>query len=247
MKNGFESVHPTLHSLLATFTDEMIKLFGENLSSLLLYGSGAGENYIPGKSNVNVLLVLREQKFHHLLKYQRHSSYWKRKGVDPPLICTVDFLEKSSDVFPMEWLEMMSHHVILHGESPFKFSIDHQDLRRQCEKEIREIQIRLRQAFLESQNRPEEIERLALVSLNSVFPVLRSILVLQKEAPPVEREKLIELFFKKHRLSSEPFLKIWEIKKGKLIPQKEFLRWFEDYLDQLDQLSDLIDQVSAVQ
>lgn len=244
MKNHLQTVHAGIHPLLTKFTEEMIKEFGDNLSSLLLYGSAAGENFVPGKSNINLLMVLKELRFSHLQKYQKRSHHWKKKGIDPPLICTVDFLEKSKNVFPIEWLEIISHHVILHGENPFTFSLAPQDIRIQCEKEIREIQIRLRQAFLETENRPEEIERLALVSLNSVFPILRSLLTLQKEPPPVERTKLIEAFCKKNGLSPDPFLKLWAIKKGKPITGDGYLGWFEDYLNQLEGLSSLIDQIN---
>lgn len=243
MTRQFQSVHPGLHHVLSIFTEEMLHLFGESLSSLLLYGSAAGENFIPGKSNVNLLLVLKTLNFSHLQKYQKQSLQWKKKGIDPPLFCTIEFLEKSKDVFPIEWLEIISHHIILHGDNPFSFTIDHDDLRRQCEKEVMEIQIRLRQAFLEAQSSPEEIERLALTSLNAVFPVLRALLTLQKESPPIEREKLIELFFSQNRLSPDPFLKIWAIKKGRTIPKEDYLRWFEEYLKQLEELSNLIDQI----
>lgn len=246
MKNTFQSIHPRIQPLLISFTEEMMQLFGENLFSLLLYGSAAGDNFIHGKSNVNLLMVLKELKFSHLKIYQNRSLYWKKKGIDPPLISTVNFLEKSRDVFPIEWLEIISHHIILHGENPFKFSIDHQDLRRQCEKEIREILIRLRQAFLETGNRPEEIERLALVSLNSVFPIFRSLLTLQKEEPPLQRKELTETFCLKNNLSAAPFLKIWAIKTGKAIPEEDTLLWFEDYLNQLEELSTLIEQFDAI-
>jgi hypothetical protein len=161
------------------------------------------------------------------------------------LICTREFLVKSRDVFPIEWLEIISHHIILYGENPFNFSLDDQEIRRQCEKEIREIQIRIREAFLETGNTPREIERLTITSLNSVFPILRAVLTLQKVTPPVDREKLIEIFCKNNRLSPDLFLKIWAIKKGNPIPKEEYIRWFEDYLNQLEALSSLIDQIKV--
>ncbi|MBI3595403.1 MAG: hypothetical protein HY200_10645 [Nitrospirae bacterium] len=243
MTNPLDSVHPDLYPLLTAFSEEMIPLFRESLSSLILYGSGAGVNYIPGKSNVNLLMVMKELKFFDLLKYQKRAHYWKERGITPPLFTSLDFLEQSRDVFPIEWQEIISHHILLYGQNPFTFSIDRQDLRRECEREVRKIQVRLRQAFLETEKKPAEIEHLAMTSLNSVFPVLRSLLLIQHESPPIEREKLIELFFRKHHLSPAPFLKIWAIKKGKLISKEEYLGWFEDYLNQLEELSKLIDQI----
>ncbi|MCG6535143.1 MAG: hypothetical protein L7F78_10700, partial [Syntrophales bacterium LBB04] len=35
--------------------------FGQDLLSVVLYGSGAGEDYLPGKSDLNFLVVLTER------------------------------------------------------------------------------------------------------------------------------------------------------------------------------------------
>jgi hypothetical protein len=209
----------------------------------LLYGSAVGVNFIPGKSDLNLLMVMNRLPFSDLQRYQSRARHWKEKGITPPLFTTLDFLAKSRDVFPIEWQEIISHHLLLHGDNPFHFTIDRNDLRRECEREVRKIQIRLRQAFLETEKRPDEIEHLAMTSLKSVFPVLRSLMLIQNEAPPLEREKLIEQFFKKNHLSADPFLKVWAMKKGKRIPRGEYLDWFEDYLKQLEGLSELIDQI----
>ena len=243
MKSRLQGVHPGLHANLTAFTDEMVALYGEALEALLLYGSGAGRNFIPGKSNINLLLVLAELRFSDLQKYQGRAAYWKRKGIDPPLFTTVRFLESSADIFPIEWLEIITHHVVLHGANPFRFAINHHDLRRQCEKEIREILIRLRQAFLEVGSTPEKIEQLALVSLNAVFPVLRSLMVLQNRNSPADREALLAEFFKVGKISPAPFLRIWSLKKGGTISDRDFLPWFEEYLNQLEALSRLIDDL----
>src|ERR1700687_1004063 len=100
MKSNLQTVHAGIHPLLTKFTEEMIKEFGDNLSSLLLYGSAAGENFVPDKSNINLLMVLKELRFSHLQTYHKRSLHWKKKGIDPPLICTIEFLEKSKNVFP---------------------------------------------------------------------------------------------------------------------------------------------------
>jgi hypothetical protein len=243
MTHSLDSVHPDLQPLLNAFLEEMIPLFRDSLSSILLYGSAVGVNFIPGKSDLNLLMVMNRLPFSVLQRYQSRARHWKEKGITPPLFTTLDFLEKSRDVFPIEWQEIISHHLLLHGDNPFYFKIDRNDLRRECEREVRKIQIRLRQAFLETEKRPDEIEHLAMTSLKSVFPVLRSLMLIQNDAPPLEREKLIEQFFKKNHLSAEPFLKVWAMKKGKRIPRGEYLDWFEDYLKQLEGLSELIDQI----
>ena len=42
-------------------TGDSRKIFGEELISIILYGSGAGEDYIPGKSDLNFLITLTDR------------------------------------------------------------------------------------------------------------------------------------------------------------------------------------------
>ena len=42
-------------------TGDYQKIFGEDLISIILYGSGAGEDYVPGKSDLNFLITLTDQ------------------------------------------------------------------------------------------------------------------------------------------------------------------------------------------
>ncbi|MHB8483779.1 MAG: hypothetical protein ACYDBV_13790 [Nitrospiria bacterium] len=244
MEERLQSIHPGIRPLLLDFTLEMKSEFGPDLTALILYGSAAGENFILKRSNINLLMVLKEIHLTHLVQYKKRAGFWKKKRIVPPLFCTKEFLAGSKDVFPIEWLDIISHHVLLHGENPFAFTIEDSDIRLQCEKEIREGQIRLRQAFLETGDSSKEIENLALISLNSIFPVLRSVLILQKEAaPPIGRESLIRIFCEKNQISHDHFLKIWSAKKGAPIPEEEILRTFEGYMNDLEQITKIIDEL----
>ena len=47
--------------IFSEITGDYRKLFGEELISIILYGSGAGEDYIPGKSDLNFLITLTDR------------------------------------------------------------------------------------------------------------------------------------------------------------------------------------------
>ena len=244
MEEKLQSIHPGIRPLLLDFTREMKSEFGRNLTALILYGSAAGENFILKRSNINLLMVLEEVHLTHLVQFKKRAGFWKKRGIIAPLFCTKEFLSGSKDVFPIEWLDILSHHVLLHGVNPFDFTIEDSDIRLQCEKEIRENQIRIRQSFLETGDSSKEIENLALISLNSIFPVLRSVLILQKNpSPPIERERLIRIFCENNRISPDHFLKIWSAKKGSPIPKEETMRTFEGYMNDLELIAKIIDKL----
>ena len=244
MEDKLLQVHADIRPVISDFAAEMNALFGADLVSVILYGSGAGNNFIPKKSNINFLVILESLHLAHLQKYKKRAAFWKKKQIVPPLFCARGFLSDSKDVFPMEWLEMIAHHILIHGENQFDFTVENRDLRRQCEKEIREGQIRLRQAFLETGDGIRDIENLATASLNSILPVLRSLLTLQKEpSPPVERENLIRRFCEKNGIDPQNLLKVWGLKKGEPVHKDDLMKRFEGYMNDLNRIADLIHQL----
>jgi predicted nucleotidyltransferase len=52
-----EDVRRTLRSYLADVT----KVFGPEVEAVILYGSAARGDYLPGRSNVNLLILLKRQ------------------------------------------------------------------------------------------------------------------------------------------------------------------------------------------
>ena len=47
--------------IFSEFTNDYQKIYGTDLLSIVLYGSGARGDYIPGRSDLNFLIVLTEE------------------------------------------------------------------------------------------------------------------------------------------------------------------------------------------
>ena len=47
-------------------TDDYKDCFGDELVSIILYGSAAGQDYRPGKSDINVMIVLTDNGIENL-------------------------------------------------------------------------------------------------------------------------------------------------------------------------------------
>jgi hypothetical protein len=56
------------------FSDEIISLFGNNLLSLFLYGSAAGDSFDPKRSDINFLMVFSKIDMDILRKYTGISN-----------------------------------------------------------------------------------------------------------------------------------------------------------------------------
>src|SRR5580698_9844538 len=88
---------------------------GENLLSVILYGSAADGEFHPEFSNVNLLCVLRETTFATLAAMAPAVEWWTRQKHHAPLVLTREEMERSTDVFSIEFLDMKQRHRVLFG------------------------------------------------------------------------------------------------------------------------------------
>ena len=101
---------------LDEFVSRMQKAAGENLQSVILYGSAASGDFNPEFSNLNLLCILRETSFAKLSAIAPVVEWWHRQKHPAPLVMTWEELEHSADVFSIELLDMQHHHRVLFGD-----------------------------------------------------------------------------------------------------------------------------------
>ena len=109
-------------------------------------------------------------------------------------------VEASLDTFPLELIEIQQFHLTLSGEDHFKdLEFDNKHVRWQCERELKTIQIGLRQGLLAAAGREKFIGALESDVGEGLMRTLRGLLWLkdQREAAPAgdvvaQAEKLID-------------------------------------------------------
>ena len=90
---------------------------GENLVSVVLYGSAAREDFNEQYSDVNLLLVVRELGASALHAIAPIIAWWTHEEkLRPPMIMTLQELQESADVFAIELLDIKTSHRTLAGE-----------------------------------------------------------------------------------------------------------------------------------
>jgi len=127
------------------FVTRLREAAGDNLQSVILYGSAASGEFHPGFSNVNLLCLLRETSFSALNALAPAVKWWTRQKHHAPLLLTREELERSTDVFSIEYLDMQQHHKVLFGDDVLSaLSIPMHLHRAQLEYELQEKLILLR-------------------------------------------------------------------------------------------------------
>src|SRR5271167_3936845 len=90
---------------------------GDNLVSVVLYGSAARDEYHEHYSDVNVLIVLRHMKPSIYPALTGVLNWWSHEEKQrPPNIMTLEELRESADVFAIEMLDIQGSHKTLYGD-----------------------------------------------------------------------------------------------------------------------------------
>ncbi|MEO7455590.1 MAG: nucleotidyltransferase domain-containing protein [Gemmatimonadaceae bacterium] len=158
--------------------------YGAQLSSVVLYGSAAAGEHVPKRSDYNVLVLLDRMDAASLAGASAAARAWHDAGNPPPMTMTVSEWRGSSDVFPMEYADILARHRVLHGAAPFDgLSVSRENLRLQLEQQAMGKLLQLRQgALLAGTDGARQLE-LIEASLSTVMVLFRAVLRLTGEEP----------------------------------------------------------------
>jgi predicted nucleotidyltransferase len=165
---------------------------GANVEGVILYGSAVSGEFHPGISNVNLFCVLRDSSFSALQALVPVVKWWDRQKQPPPLFMTRAELERSTDVFTIELLDMQQHHRILFGADVLQgLRVPMQFHRVQVEYELREKLILLRQQVLLAAESNSRLWDLLVHSAPSFITLFRHALIaLGEPTQPGKHETL---------------------------------------------------------
>ena len=232
-------------SSIVPFCEKLVEIHADNIKAIILYGSATSKEFVPKKSNINIMIVFNDLGLNELKKSLKLVAKGRKKRITAPLFLTMRHIETSTDVFPIEFLEMKENHLLVYGEDILDdLKISQENIRLQCESQIKGKLIRLRQAYLEIGLKRKGIESLMIDSLTSLFPIFRNILRLKGEAPPATKEDVIELMKNKFNINDQIFLNILRDKKGdEKIGEQPAEQAFETYLEEIRKLALIVDEL----
>src|SRR5271155_3450359 len=176
-------------STVAKLTDlvsRMKEYAADNLESLILYGSAARGDYKEGHSDLNVLCVLRSIASRELARVTPVVHWWCKDQSEPaPLFFTAEELRQAADVFAIELLDMQDSRRVLYGADVVAGIAVPMNLHRvQVEHDLRTLLLKLRQHFLLTGQKENDLRAAEAKSASSVLALLRHTLIAFDEEPP---------------------------------------------------------------
>ncbi len=137
---------------VADLRDHLRAAAGDNLASLIVYGSAVRGGYDPADSDVDVIVVLRDTALPRLLACSNALALARHAGRVEAMVLRADEIAAAADVFPLFYDDVRGRHVVAAGDDPFAqlvISDAHRLLR--VKQELREARIRMRRAAIDTQ------------------------------------------------------------------------------------------------
>ena len=222
-------------------TDGLKKICGDNLCSVILYGSAAAGDRVKN-SDYNMLVVMKHVETADLLALTDLCSRWGRDGNHAPLLFTGENLTRSSDVFPVEFSDIKQTHITLYGRDPFAdMEIDPALLRLELERELKSKLILLRENFLVTKGSPKEVDRLMSSSISAFLTLFKAAVRLYGETPPDRKMEVLPMLSRYIKFDAEIFSIVRELKEGGKHAGITSLQIFSRYLAAVQSVTEAVD------
>jgi hypothetical protein len=228
-------------------TGDYRQAFGDDLVSLVLYGSGAGADYLPGQSDLNFLVILTDRGIGSLDRALEAVGRWQKRGVAVPLFMTADFIRKALDAYPIEFINMKRQYVVVCGEDPLAgLCFDPAHVRLQIERELRGKLLHLRSGYLATDGNVRRLRELIAASLTAFVSLLGALLYLSGAAIPAGKHELISEAARLCGIDGGVFLRCEAIRNRTARYSNDEVRvLFGDYLKEVRRLCEEVDRMAV--
>lgn len=239
-------VKTVVQEALRGLIEDLRATHGDNLASVVLYGSAAAGDHDELRSDYNLLIALTRITPEDLRLAQAPMREWQRLGHPMPVYFTVEELSDAADVFPIEFHQMANARVVLFGKDPFEFvKLSDVNLRHQTEYELRSKLIQLRRLYIPASISTNKLCDLMSDSLASFAALFRAVLLLFGQKAPVAKPDCVRATVGLLNLDPTPFERIFEFRRGDQQPssEKEANDVFANYLLQIQRVVEAVDEL----
>jgi predicted nucleotidyltransferase len=229
---------------LDEFVERMRTIGGANLLAVILYGSAAAGDYVPDHSDVNLLCVLNDTSYTAIELLAPVVEWWVALKHRSPLLLSAADVQRSVDVFSIEFLDMKRNYRVLWGEDILKaLEIPMRLHRVQLEYELREKTILLRQRLLQSRSEQAKWE-LLLHSLPAFGTLFRHALIALGDTGNGSKREVAAALAAKLGIDTSAFGELLDLREGKKDRSKAKVdEIFARYLKLVDEVTATVDKM----
>ncbi len=215
----------------------------DNLKSITVVGSSLTQDFAPKTSDINTVVLLGFYDMPSLDAVALLAPSLSRQRISPPLLLTDFYIQRSCDIFAVEFLDFQLVHETVLGNDPFlAMRFDKKDVRLQCERELKAMLVRLRQGYLAAAGNRRMIRDILISTTKGLAPLLRAMLWLVDADRPKTMEATLRRAAGEFEVDLSPALvaHAWRHKRPRLT-DAEIQKAFVTLLDAVDHLTTVVD------
>jgi len=150
---------------------DLQEVFGARLQALVAYQGSHGDG------SLHSCAVVDDLSFKDLTRCLPFTARWHQRRVAVPLMLSQDELQRTLDIFPLEYAAIAADHVLIRGgRDPFAgLAVPAADLRRAVEAQAKSHLIHLREAYLESHGESTRIAQVIAASGGPLRALLHNV------------------------------------------------------------------------
>jgi len=227
---------------IESFVSALKDIYSDQLVCVILYGSAASGEFLNKRSNLNFLAVLKDTELTTLRKAAKLVMKYPRFN---PLFLTQDYISNSTDIFPIEFLDIKENYIVLEGNDILKgINIDTRNLRYQCEQELKAKLLTLKQLYLRSAKDSEFLKELLFKAINAILHISRNVLRLKGGLAPYRKEEVLKELNREFGIEVDNWQKVLDAKQDRIrLRREEIEGLFIDFTAVLEKLVDIVDKL----
>lgn len=238
-------LNPAVAEKIIPMVEDMLREHASNIHSFHIVGSAVIPDYNEKLSDINSVVVLKKMDLQFIMFLAPLGKKYGKKKIAAPLVMTPEYIDRSLDAFPIEFLDFKRLHKTVYGHDLLKdLQITTPNLRLQCEREIKTKLIGLRQEYLSSLGRKKLIAAALVRSFTGSMALFRAMITLLGKEPPVPRAEVIRMLGSATGIDTGIFEKLLMLKADLLKPsEQELASFFERYYNALEATGKIIDDL----
>ncbi|UCC99494.1 MAG: hypothetical protein JSW66_06340 [Phycisphaerales bacterium] len=236
-----------IRDVVKVFSEQLSAGLGDNLQSITIVGSSLTQDFVAGHSDINTVVVLGGHTVAVLNAVAALARPMSKKKVSPPLLMTASYIERSRDVFGVEFLDFQLVHQTILGKDPFAaLTFEKNDVRLQCERELKAMLIRLRQGYIAAAANRQLVRDILISTAKGLAPLLRAMLWLKDINRPAQTGPTFEKAAAEFPVNMDSLITAakWRHEKVRL-SETEMENAYASVYATVEQLADLVDKLEV--